>query len=152
GKMQAVSMSPKDAPSVIAMTRVGKDFKEFDSDNSAMIVLEGDQHLGDAAHDFYDDMVRKLEADTKYVEHVQDFWGDPLTREGAQSKDGKAAYVQVYLTGNMGEDLANESITAVQKLVHGLTPPPGVKVYITGGSALQADQQVAGNKSVQIIE
>lgn len=52
----------------------------------------------------------------------------------------------------MGEDLANESITAVQKLVHGLTPPPGVKVYITGGSALQADQQVAGNRSIQIIE
>ena len=42
GKMQAVSMSPKDAPSVAAMMRVGKDFEEFDSDSSAMIVLEGD--------------------------------------------------------------------------------------------------------------
>jgi putative drug exporter of the RND superfamily len=152
GEMQSVSMSPKDAPSVIAMTRIGKTFQEFDSDNSAMIVLEGEQPLGEAAHHFYDDMVDKLEAQSKYVEHVQDFWGDPLTRIGAQSHDGKAAYVQVYLTGNMGEELANESITAVQKLVAGLTPPPGVKVYVTGGSALQADQQVAGNRSIRIIE
>jgi putative drug exporter of the RND superfamily len=152
GQMQAVSMSPKEAPSVIAMMRVGKVFKEFDSDSSAMIVLEGDQPLGEDAHRFYDDMVDKLRADTKHVEHIQDFWGDPLTRVGAQSEDGKAAYVQVYLRGNMGEALGNESVTALQKLVAELSPPPGVKVFVTGGSALQADQQIAGDRSVRIIE
>ena len=77
-----------------------------------MIVLEGDQPLGDDAHRFYNEMVDKLEADTTHVEHVQDFWGDPLTEAGAQSKDGKAAYVQVYLAGNQGEALANESVKA----------------------------------------
>ena len=152
GQMQSVSMSPKDAPSVIAMQRVGKVFAEFDSDNSAMIVLEGEQPLGEDAHRFYDGMIDKLEADTEHVQHIQDFWGDPLTRVGAQSSDGKAAYVQVYLAGNMGEDLANESVIAVQKLVAALTPPPGVKVFVTGGSALQADQQDAGDRSVRIIE
>ena len=152
GEMRSVSMSPKEAPSVAAMTRVGKVFQEFDSDSSAMIVLEGDQPLGEDAHRFYDNMIRKLEADTKHVEHIQDFWGDPLTRAGAQSQDGKAAYVQVYLAGNMGETLSNESVTAVQKLVAGLSPPAGVKVFVTGGSALQADQQIAGNSSVRIIE
>ena len=129
GKMQAVSMSPKDAPSVAAMMRIGKVFEEFDSDSSAMIVLEGDAPLGEDAHRFYDDMIAKLRADTKHVQHIQDFWGDPLTRAGAQSEDGKAAYVQVYLAGNMGEALGNESVIAAQKLVDGLTPPPGVKVY-----------------------
>ena len=92
------------------MKRVGKVFDEFKSDSSAMIVLEGDEPLGDDAHRFYNDMVAKLEADTKHVEHVQDFWGDPLTEAGAQSDDGKAAYVQVYLAGNQGEALANESV------------------------------------------
>jgi putative drug exporter of the RND superfamily len=152
GQMRSVSMSPKEAPSVIAMTRVGQDFKEFDSDSSAMIVLEGDQPLGDDAHRFYDDMVGKLKADTKHVEHIQDFWGDPLTRVGAQSQDGKAAYVQVYLAGNMGEPLANESVKAVQELVAGLSPPPGVKTFVTGPTALQADQQIAGDHSVKLIE
>jgi RND superfamily putative drug exporter len=152
GEMQAVSMSPKDAPSVAAMMRVGKVFQEFDSDSSAMIVLEGQAPLGPEAHRFYDDMVAKLRADTKHVQHIQDFWGDPLTSAGAQSEDGKATYVQVYLAGNMGEALGNESVTAVQKLISGLSPPPGVKVFVTGGPALQADQQNAGNSSIKIIE
>jgi RND superfamily putative drug exporter len=152
GELRSVSMSPNDAPSVIAMKRVGQVFEEFKSDSAAMIVLEGEQPLGDDAHRFYNDMVGKLEADTKYVEHVQDFWGDPLTESGAQSADGKAAYVQVYLAGNQGEALANESVKALQELVAGLPPPPGVKVFVTGGSALAADQQIAGNRSIRIIE
>jgi len=152
GQMRSVSMSPKEAPSVAAMMRIGKVFKEFDSDSSAMIVLEGDNPLGEDAHRFYDDMIAKLRADTKHVQHIQDFWGDPLTRAGAQSEDGKAAYVQVYLAGNMGEALGNESVEAVKKVVAGLSPPPNVKIYVTGGPALQADQQAAGNGSVRIIE
>jgi RND superfamily putative drug exporter len=152
GQMRAVSMSPKEAPSVIAMQRVGTVFDEFKSDSSAMIVLEGDQPLGDDAHRYYDELVDRLEADPEHVEHVQDFWGDPLTEAGAQSSDGKAVYVQVFLAGNMGEALSNESVEAVQKLVGELPPPAGVKVLVTGGSALIADQQIASDRSVQVIE
>ena len=128
-------MSPNDAPSVIAMKRVGQVFQEYDSDSSVMIVLEGDKPLGDDAHEFYDEMVRKLDADTTHVQHVQDFWGDPLTAAGAQSTDGKAAYVQVYLAGNQGEALANESVEAVRDIVASAQPPPGVKAYVTGPAA-----------------
>jgi RND superfamily putative drug exporter len=152
GQMRSVSMSPKEAPSVAAMMRVGKVFEEFDSDSSAMIVLEGEAPLGEDAHRFYDEMIAKLRADTTHVQHIQDFWGDPLTRAGAQSDDGKAAYVQVYLAGNMGETLGNESVAAIKGVVSGLSPPPGVKVFVTGGPALQADQQEAGDRSVRIIE
>jgi RND superfamily putative drug exporter len=152
GKMRSVSMAPNNAPSMIAMQRVGTTFKEFDSNSSAMIVLEGDKPLGDAAHTFYDQMVQKLEADTKHVEHVQDFWSDPLTAAGSQSNDGKAAYVQVYLRGNQGEAIANESVEAVQQLVDGLHPPDGLKAYVTGPAALAADQHIAGDRSMQLIE
>ena len=34
----------------IAMKRLGTQFEQFDSDSIAMIVLEGDQPLGDEAH------------------------------------------------------------------------------------------------------
>jgi len=152
GKMRSVSMAPDDASSMIAMKRVGADFDEFKSNSSVMIVLEGDQTLGDEAHAFYDDMIKKVEADTKHVEHVQDFWGDPLTASGAQSNDGKAAYVQVYLAGNQGEALANESVEAVQKIVNGIQPPQGVKAYVTGPAALAADQHIAGDGSMALIE
>ena len=104
-----VSLSPQDAPSLQASKRIGKVFQEFDSDSAAMIVLEGDQPLGAEAHHYYDGLIQKLSQDTKHVQHVQDFWGDPLTAAGSQSSDGKAALVQVYLAGNQGESLSNQS-------------------------------------------
>ncbi|BBY42597.1 MMPL/RND family transporter [Mycolicibacterium celeriflavum] len=152
GQMRAVSMSPDSAPSMIAMKRVGKVFEEYDSDSSAMIVLEGEQPLGEDTRAFYDQMIDKLEADTKHVQSVQDFWSDPLTASGAQSSDGKAAYVQVYLSGNQGEALANESVEAVQEIVAGMEPPPGVKAFVTGPAALAADQHIAGDRSMRMIE
>ena len=152
GQMRAVSMSPDFAPSMIAMKRVGHVFQEYDSDSSAMIVIEGEEPLGEDTRAFYGEMVAELEADTKHVQSVQDFWSDPLTASGAQSSDGKAAYVQVYLSGNQGEALANESVEAVQNLVAGMQPPPGVKVYVTGPAALAADQHIAGDRSMRMIE
>jgi RND superfamily putative drug exporter len=152
GQLRSVSMSPNDAPSVISMKEVGQQFQEFKSNSSVMVVLEGQEQLGADAHKYYDQIVDKLEADPKHVEHVQDFWSDPLTGAGSQSNDGKAAYVQVYLAGNMGESLANESVQTVQKIVDSVQAPNGVKAYVTGPSALQADQQVAGDRSMQLIE
>jgi RND superfamily putative drug exporter len=151
GEAHAVSLAPNDAPSLQAMQRIGKDFQEFDSNSSAMIVLEGDQPLGDSAHKFYDGLMAKLEADKKHVEHIQDFWGDPLTASGAQSADGKAAYVQVYLSGNQGESLANESVQAVRRIVDNTPAPPGVKAYVTGAAPLSNDQHHAGDKTVKLI-
>ena len=152
GQNQAVSMSPDAAPSMIAMKRIGKVFEEGNSDSSAMIVLEGQQPLDDAARAFYDQMIAKLRADTKHVESIQDFWGDPLTAAGAQSNDGKAVYVQIKTAGNQGEALANESIAAVKADIDSLTPPPGVKVYLTGAAAMVADQQETGDKSLRVTE
>src|ERR1041384_1637538 len=141
-----VSLSPQDAPSLQASKRIGKVFDEFDSDSSAMVVLEGDEPLGAEAHHFYDDLVRKLRADTKHVEHVQDFWGDPLTAAGSQSSDGKAALVQLYLAGNQGESLANESVDAVRTIVDETPPPPGLKAYATGAAPLVTDQFEVGRQ------
>ena len=108
-KSHSVSQSPKDAVSFQSMMRVGSTFKEFNSDSSAMILLEGDKPLGAEAHRYYDEIVKRLEQDKKHVQHIQDFWSDPLTAAGSQSHDQKAAYVQVYLAGNMGSGQSSES-------------------------------------------
>ncbi|VEG55569.1 transporter [Mycolicibacterium aurum] len=152
GEAQAVSMSPNDAPSMISMKKVGELFEEGDSDSSVMIVFEGEQPLGDEAHAWYDELVERLRADTAHVQSVQDFWSDPLTASGSQSNDGLAAYVQVKLAGNQGEALANESVKAVQNIVGSLEPPPGVKAYVTGPAALAADQHIASDRSMRLIE
>jgi RND superfamily putative drug exporter len=148
GQERSVSLSPTDAPSMVAMKHIGHAFKEGDTDSSAMIVLEGDKPLGDDAHRFYDTMIRKLREDKVHVLSIQDFWGDPLTAAGAQSNDGRAATVQVNLAGNQGELLANDSVEAVRKIVAGTPAPPGVKAYVTGASALTADLHQSGDKSL----
>ncbi|TQK31325.1 MMPL family transporter [Arthrobacter sp. SLBN-53] len=152
GKLRAVSMSPNDAPALIATKHVGEKFQEYDTSSSVMIVLEGDQPLGADAHTFYDEIVRKLNADTKHVQHVQDFWGDSLTAAGAQSIDGKAAYVQVYIAGDQGEALANESVQTVRDLVESTPAPSGVAAYVTGPAALTTDQNIVGDASMKTIE
>jgi len=152
GQMRSVSMAPNDAPSMIAMKRVGEVFQEGDSDSSAMIVLEGQEPLGDEAHAYYDQLIAKLKVDTAHVQSVQDFWSDPLTAAGSQSNDGKAAYVQVKTAGNQGESLANESIHAVKEIVDSVPPPTGVKAYVTGPAALMADQHIASDRSMTLIE
>jgi RND superfamily putative drug exporter len=141
-----VSLSPQDAPSLQASKRIGKVFHEFDSDSAAMIVLEGDQPLGADAHHYYDGLIQKLSQDTTHVEHIQDFWGDPLTAAGSQSADGKAALVQVYLAGNQGESLSNQSVDAVRTIVDQTPPPPGIKAYVTGAAPLVTDQFEVGSK------
>ncbi|OBH91010.1 RND family transporter [Mycobacterium sp. E2733] len=150
-KTHSVSMSPTAAASFQSMMKVGSTFKEFNSDNSAMILLEGDKPLGAEAHRYYDEIVRRVEQDKKHVQHVQDFWSDPLTAAGSQSHDQKAAYVQVYLAGNMGGGLANESALAVRKIVDSVPAPPGIKAYVTGAGPLFADQSHSGEKGVAVV-
>ena len=147
----ALSLSPQDAPSVQAMKRMGDDFKESNSENVAVFVLEGEQPLGDDAHKYYDGVIRQLKDDPEHVQHVQDFWGDPLTAGAAQSADGKAAYVLLNLVGQFGQALGNESVKAVQDVVERTPPPPGVKAYVTGPAAIVADMGESGNRTVILI-
>src|SRR6478736_5384547 len=147
----AISLTPQDAPSVQAMTRMGEVFKESNSQGVAVLVLEGDQPLGDDAHRYYDSIIRQLKDDPTHVQHIQDFWGDPLTAGAAQSADGKAVYVQLNLAGQLGQALGNESVKAVQDVVKRTPPPPGVKVYVTGPAAIAADTGESGNRTVILI-
>ncbi|OBG36914.1 RND family transporter [Mycobacterium sp. E3198] len=148
GEEHSVPLAPQDAPSVRAMTSMGKAFKESDSDSFAMIVLEGQQPLGDDAHTYYRKLVRALRNDPRHVQNVQDLWGDRLTAAGVESPDGKAAYVQLNLAGDQGTTLAKDSVTAVRNIVKQTPPPPGVEVDLTGPAALIPDMQRSGDASL----
>lgn len=144
----AVTMSPQDAPAMVAAKRIGATFHESDSDSTAMIVLDSDRALGDEARRYYDGLVTKLQADPKHAQHVQNVWGDPLTAAGVQSRDGKAAYVQLNLAGNQGSTRGNESVKAVRDIVSNLARPPGLNVYVTGPAPLTTDMNEAADKSM----
>jgi RND superfamily putative drug exporter len=151
GEAHSAPMAPLDAPSMKAMMLLGHNFHEFDSNATVMIVLEGQQPLGDDAHHYYDNLIRQLRQDPKHIQHIQDFWGDRLTAAGAQSADAKGAYVMLNLAGNQGTTLANDSVDAVRKVIERSPPPPGVKAYVTGPAALSDDMHLIGNASLAKI-
>ncbi|WP_082970342.1 RND family transporter [Mycobacterium sp. E2989] len=150
GKAHSVSMSPAGGASIQALKRVGRVFGETGSDNVATIVLEDSKPLGDDAHRFYNALLQRLSADTKHVAHIQDFWSDPLTAGGSQSPDDKAAYVVVYLAGK-SETAAYNSVYAVRQIVDTTPRPPGLKAYVTGATAMIADESEAGDKSIMRV-
>ncbi|WP_059015300.1 MMPL family transporter [Mycobacterium sp. M26] len=151
GEMHSAPMAPNDAPSMVAMKRMGSEFQEFNSNSTIMIVIEGQQPLGQDAHDYYDEIIRKLRQDPEHIQHIQDFWGDTLTAAGAQSADGKAAYVMLNLAGEQGQTLANEGVQAVRKVIADTKAPPGVQAYVAGPAALTDDLHVIGNASLAEI-
>ncbi|MCZ8380115.1 RND family transporter [Mycobacterium sp. CPCC 205372] len=144
----SVSLMPTDAPSAQGMLRMGQAFEESDSDSSAMLVLEGQEPLGEAARQYYAGLIQQLRDDPEHVTHVQDLWGDRLTSSSVQSPDGKATYVQLNLAGNQGTPLGDESVEAVRDIVARSSPPAGVQVYVTGAAPLASDMQHSGNDSI----
>ncbi|CDO89688.1 hypothetical protein AWC29_22960 [Mycobacterium triplex] len=151
GEAHSAPLAPDDAPSMDAMMRIGHNFKEFDSNSTVMIVVEGQQPLGADAHHYYDEIISKLRKNPKQIQHIQDFWSDRLTAAGSQSADGKAAYVMINLGGNQGTSQANASVEAVRDVVKETPAPPGVKAYVTGPAALTDDMHVIGNASLATI-
>ncbi|AEV72636.1 Transport protein [Mycolicibacterium rhodesiae NBB3] len=147
----SVSMSPKDSIAFQGMMNIGKVFHEFDSDSTAMVVIEGQDKLGDSAHQYYNEILAKLRADHEHIQFAQDFWGDPLTAAGVQSPDAKAAYVQVFLTGAQGTTPSHESVAAVREIVDSVPAPPGVQAHVAGNAVLVADTSIAGHKSLAIM-
>src|ERR1700758_5286835 len=144
-------MVPHYAPSQRALLAIGEKFHESDSTNLTMLVLEADRPLGDVDHRYYDDLMRRLNKDPKHVQYVMDLWGKPITAAGAQSLDGKSAYVLLRLAGDIGQMQANESVAAVRDIVAKDTPPPGLKVYVSGAAPLAKDTVAIANASLNDI-
>ncbi|MCV7279253.1 RND family transporter [Mycolicibacterium flavescens] len=144
-------MIPTYAPSQVALLHIGEKFQESDSTNLTMLVLEADRPLDEGDHRYYDDLIRRLQADTEHVQYVMNLWGEPITAAGAQSVDGKASFVLLRLAGNIGQLEANESVDAARDIVAATAPPPGLSVYVSGAAPLTSDTLSVANSSLNNI-
>ena len=142
---------PHYAPSQRALLAIGAKFHESNSTSLAMLVLEADRPLGDVDHQYYDGLVRRFKQDPNHVQYVMDLWGKPITAAGAQSLDGKCTYVLLRLAGDIGQMQANQSVAAVRDIVAKDTPPPGLKVYVSGAAPLASDTVDIANSSLNNI-
>ncbi|AGP65381.1 hypothetical protein OEM_38460 [Mycobacterium intracellulare subsp. yongonense 05-1390] len=144
-------MVPHYAPSQRALLHIGEKFQESNSTNLTMVVFEANRQLGDQDHRYYDDLMRRLQNDTKHVQYVMDLWGKPFTAAGAQSVDGKCTYVLLRLAGDIGQIQANQSVDAVRDIIKEDTPQPGLKVYVSGAAPLASDTLAIANASLNNV-
>jgi RND superfamily putative drug exporter len=96
----------------------------------------------------------RLKHDAQHVQYVMDLWGKPITAAGAQSVDGKSTYVLLRLAGDIGQIQANRSVDAVRDILAKDTPPPGLKVYVSGAAPLASDTltiATAGLNNITIV-
>ncbi|OBB94990.1 RND family transporter [Mycobacterium sp. 852002-40037_SCH5390672] len=144
-------MVPHYAPSQRALLHIGDKFHESNSTNLTMVVFEANRRLGDQDHRYYNDLMRRLQNDTKHVQYVMDLWGKPFTAAGAQSVDGKCTYVLLRLAGDIGQIQANQSVDSVRDIIKKDTPPPGLKVYVSGAAPLASDTLAIANASLNNV-
>jgi RND superfamily putative drug exporter len=144
-------MVPHYAPSQRALLHIGEKFHESNSTNLTMVVFEANRPLADQDHRYYDDLMQRLQRDTKHVQYVMDLWGKPFTAAGAQSVDGKCTYTLLRLAGDIGQIEANASVNAVRGIIAKDTPPPGLKVFVSGAAPLASDTLSIANASLNNV-
>lgn len=146
---QSRAFFPPDADASVAAARMGAVFGDSDSNNVTYVVLEGAPD--EAARAYYDALVTALRADTAHVESVMDLWSDPLTAPIAESRDQRATYVLLRLSGDLGSAEAARSVQAVRDVVTALSPPPGVAAYVTGPGATIYDEFASFDRQMLVI-
>ncbi|MFI5775853.1 RND family transporter [Nocardia sp. NPDC051570] len=143
---------PGNAESAVTLKKMGADFAESDTNNVVFVLLERPkQALGDADHVYYSDLMAQLLRDRSHVQSAMDIWSNPQTAAANQSADGKAAYVMLRLTGEMGTTQAQRSIDAVRALVAAHPKPVGLNVFVTGPAATAADEMTTADHSMIVL-
>jgi RND superfamily putative drug exporter len=147
----ARTFMPADAPSSIGASRAAQLFGQKPSNNFVYVVLERDQPLTPGDRQFYDALTAGLSSDRGHVNAVTDLWSQPATAAGAQSSDGRAVSLMVRLAGMLGTSQARDSVNSVRGTIAKLSPPPGLRVLVTGPGATIVDEFAAIDRQMLAI-
>ena len=100
-RQQSVDPIPAGVPSFQTLDRMGEAFNEKGAKTTVFVAMENDRGFSDTTRVRYDELVTALRADTEHVIAVRDLLGDPLTESQALSKDRKAWYLPIGVTGTV---------------------------------------------------
>ncbi|WP_442931811.1 MMPL/RND family transporter [Mycobacterium sp. 050128] len=143
---------PRDAPSSQAAILQGRAFHESDYTSAAVILFETKgRKLGEQDHQYYNEVVRRLQQDKQHVQSLLNLWGKPVTMSGQQSADAEAATLTVRPTGDLGDASSNHSINAIRDIVAKVPKPSGLNVYVSGPSPLASDTLHAADESLTTL-
>lgn len=150
-RQQSVDPIPASVPSFQTLDRMGKAFNERGAKTTVFVAMENDEGLSDSTRALYGELVTTLRADTKHVIAVRDLLGDPLTESQALSKDKKAWYLPIGVTGTLGGPDAADAVKAVRDTTNEIFGGTGTTVRVTGPPATFSDQIAVGESDLIVI-
>jgi len=134
------SFLPNDAATSVVAVRMGQLFGDSSSNNLTYAVFESDHRLGEADRSYYRSMVSALQSDHAHVESILDQWSNPLTAPIVQSSDGRAVYLLLRLSGQLGSAASDASVAAVRSAIAQRPPPQGLRLYVSGPGGSLVDE------------
>lgn len=138
---------PDSAESVRAFKEMDREFGGSGAQSVAFVVLVDENGLSPADEAHYANLVKRIRANREQVTGVQDVLSHPEFKSALTSKDGKATYLPVGLSGGTGSPEANRQIDFLRQEAE-RDKPPGLRTYVTGMSATISDLQTSVDTSI----
>ncbi|MBV8180214.1 MAG: MMPL family transporter, partial [Mycobacterium sp.] len=150
-RQQSVELIPHNVASFQTVDRMSAAFGEQGSKTMLFVAMEDPAGLTPPARQRYEELVKRLRADTHDVRLVQDLLADQVTAAQAVSKDGHAWFLPVGVAGTLGDPTAAESAQAVSRIAAEVFNGSTTTVRVTGPPATYSDAMTAGEQDLLLI-
>jgi putative drug exporter of the RND superfamily len=149
-----VAILPSDAPVLVTTRQISEAFHQSGSENEnvLLVVLTDDNGLSRRDVSTYRALVDKLRPDTRDIVMMSDFVSTPVLREAMTSKDHKAWYVPMVLSGAVGSPDLHAAFGRVADSVKEAVVGSTLTAHLTGPAATGDDLMYIGIRDMHVIE
>jgi RND superfamily putative drug exporter len=142
---------PDSAQSVQAFKKMDREFGGSGAQSVAFVVFIDDGGLTAADGQYYERVVKRLNAQDGEITAIQDVISNPAFKQALTSRDGEAIYLPVGLAGGVGSPEATRQTQLLRDITSGPDKPDDLQTYVTGTAATITDLQTEANRSVEMI-
>jgi RND superfamily putative drug exporter len=149
-----VPILPNDAPVLATTRQISQAFNQSGSENEnvLLVVLTDDNGLNPSDLATYRTLADNLRPDTHDIVMLQDFIHTPALREAMTSKDHKAWYLPMVLSGGVGTPELHQGFGRVADIVKKSVAGTTLTSNLTGPAATGDDLTYIGIRDMHVIE
>src|ERR1700742_652607 len=149
-----VPILPNDAPVLVTTRQISEAFHQSGSENEnvLLVVLTDDNGLNPSDLATYRTLADNLRPDTRDIVMLQDFISTPALRDAMTSKDHKAWYVPMVLSGGVGTPELHAGFGRVADIVKKSVAGTTLTSNLTGPAATGDDLTYVNILDMHVIE
>lgn len=149
-----VPILPSDAPVLQTTKLISDAYHQAGSENEnvLLVVLTDDNGLNPSDLTTYRNLAQNLRPDTRDIVMLQDFVKTPALRDAMTSKDHKAWYLPMVLSGGVGTPELHEGFGRVAEIVKKSVAGTTLTAHLTGPAATGDDLMYIGIRDMHVIE